>query len=68
MPRLNGEAALDLLKALRSDVPVVLSSGFDESEAERRFAGKNLAGFLQKPYQADRLLQAVDVALEHAGS
>jgi len=59
MPVMAGEDALDRLKAIGPDVPVLLSSGYDESEASRRFAGKDLAGFIQKPYAAETLLQTI---------
>ena len=32
------------------DIPVVLSSGYEEADATRRLHGKGLAGFIQKPY------------------
>jgi len=37
---------------MRPDISVLLSSGYNEVEAIRRFAGKGLAGFIQKPYTA----------------
>jgi hypothetical protein len=43
---------------------VILSSGFDESEAERRFAALKPAMFLQKPYTAGRLTDAVAATLD----
>jgi CheY-like chemotaxis protein len=49
MPEMGGAEALERLREIRPDVPVLLSSGFDQSEAGRRFTGKKLAGFIQKP-------------------
>jgi FixJ family two-component response regulator len=40
-------------------VRVVLSSGYNEVEAVRRFTGKGLAGFIQKPYSAIALTEKV---------
>jgi two-component system cell cycle sensor histidine kinase/response regulator CckA len=59
MPVMNGEQALGLLQNIRRDVRVVLSSGYSEIEAAQRFAGKGLAGFLQKPYTATQLGEKV---------
>jgi FixJ family two-component response regulator len=59
MPGLSGEETLKLLKACRPEVPVVLSSGFGETEMLRRFAGKGLAGFIQKPYKTAAILKKV---------
>ena len=59
MPVLSGEEAFRQLRLIRPDVRVILSSGFNEVEAIRRFTGKGLAGFIQKPYTSARLAEAV---------
>jgi len=59
MPVMGGEEALMLLKQINPDVPVILSSGFDESDAARRFSKLKPARFLQKPYTTERLVEAV---------
>jgi CheY-like chemotaxis protein len=64
MPVMSGEEALVSLKGLREDIPVVLSSGFNEDDATRRFTGKGLAGFVQKPYTAARLAEKMKMVLE----
>jgi CheY-like chemotaxis protein len=63
MPVLHGEAVLRYIRALRSDVPVVLSSGYTESEALKRFEDLRLAGFLQKPYTATTLARKIKHAI-----
>ncbi len=57
MPGLTGEETFQELLRIRPDVRVVLSSGFNEMEATRRFGTEQLAGFLQKPYTAEQLAQ-----------
>jgi PAS domain S-box-containing protein len=59
MPIMSGEETLVRMKAARADIPIVLSSGFNEAQAVRRFAGKGLAGFLQKPYKAAVLMETI---------
>ena len=59
MPALSGTQAYALLREIAPGIPVVLSSGFTEEEALRRFAGLDLAGFLQKPYHPSELLAQV---------
>jgi PAS domain S-box-containing protein len=59
MPGLSGEATLEGLRAINPEVKVVLSSGYNQSETVQRFAGRGLAGFLQKPYDVQKLLQTV---------
>jgi two-component system cell cycle sensor histidine kinase/response regulator CckA len=59
MPVMSGEETLSRLRALCSDIPVILSSGFNEAEAMRRFEGKGLAGFIQKPYTVSALAEKI---------
>jgi FixJ family two-component response regulator len=44
-------------------VRVLLTSGYNEVEAVQRFAGKGLAGFIQKPYTSIALAEKVKQAL-----
>jgi PAS domain S-box-containing protein len=62
MPTMHGEEVLRAIREIRRDVPVVLSSGYTESEAIARFHGLNLAGFLQKPYTATALARKIKKA------
>lgn len=59
MPVVSGEDALREICGINQKVKVILSSGLNEVEAIRRFTGKGLAGFLQKPYTAQRLAETV---------
>jgi PAS domain S-box-containing protein len=59
MPVMSGEQTFIELKRIRPDVRIVLSSGFNQVEAIRRFEGQDLAGFLQKPYTAAALAEKV---------
>jgi len=63
MPVLSGEEALRQLKSIRPNTKIVLSSGFNEVEAIQRFAGKGLAGFIQKPYTAAALAEQIKLVL-----
>lgn len=56
MPRLNGEETFWEMRQIQSNVKVVLTSGYNEQDATNRFAGKGLAAFIQKPYQAKDLM------------
>jgi PAS domain S-box-containing protein len=59
MPVMSGEQTFIELKMIRPDIRIVLSSGFNQVEAIRRFEGQELAGFLQKPYTAAALTEKV---------
>jgi PAS domain S-box-containing protein len=63
MPGVTGEEALRQLQGINSGVRVLLSSGYNEMEAVQRFAGKGLAGFIQKPYTAAALAEKVKEVL-----
>ena len=64
MPVMSGEVTLRKLQNIRPEIKVVLSSGYNELEALQRFASKDLAGFIQKPYTAQQLAQKVKSVLE----
>ena len=55
MPGMSGEETFRRLRQIAPEVTVILSSGYNEIEATRRFTAKGLAGFLQKPYTASQL-------------
>jgi two-component system cell cycle sensor histidine kinase/response regulator CckA len=63
MPRMGGERTFTELRRIRSDVRVLLSSGYNEQEAVVRFVGRGLAGFIQKPYSRVELERVVREAL-----
>ncbi|HOX24283.1 MAG TPA: PAS domain S-box protein [Candidatus Krumholzibacteria bacterium] len=63
MPVMDGEQTYRELRRLRSDVRVILVSGYDELEATRRFAGAGLAGFVKKPYTIEDLTAVLRRAL-----
>jgi PAS domain S-box-containing protein len=68
MPVMSGEEAFRRLKEIVPDVRVLLSSGYNESEAIRRFTGKGLAGFIQKPYSSTVLSEKLhSILIDGAG-
>jgi len=64
MPVMSGEQVLPKLKEISSDVKVLLSSGYTQTEARTRFAGAGLVGFLQKPFTLESLKRALHQALK----
>jgi two-component system cell cycle sensor histidine kinase/response regulator CckA len=59
MPTMSGQETLGAIRTINPHVPIILSSGFTETEATRHFEGKGLAGFLQKPYTISQLSERV---------
>ena len=68
MPHLGGEETYRELRRIRPDTRVILSSGYNEQEITSRFAGKGLAGFIQKPYGVRQLREKIRHVLEAAPS
>ena len=62
MPELDGEGALRAMQRRRADVPVILMSGFNEQSSTERLDG--LAGFLNKPFRVQGLLDVVRAVLD----
>ncbi len=63
MPEMNGNEVLREIRLINPDMPVIMSSGYDEQEVTSRFEDNNLSGFVQKPYQSDMLRSAIRKAL-----
>jgi len=59
MPHMGGEEVFSEMRKVKSDVQVILSSGYNEQEATNSFAGKGLAGFIQKPYLPSDLIEMI---------
>jgi two-component system cell cycle sensor histidine kinase/response regulator CckA len=68
MPVMGGEEVLKRIRSIRPDVPVILSSGYNQAEAMRRFGGRGVSGFLQKPYRSATLMEAVRAAVMGASA
>ena len=59
MPHMDGEETFREIKRMDNEAQIILSSGYNEQEVTDRFAGKGLAGFIQKPYRISALLEKV---------
>jgi two-component system, cell cycle sensor histidine kinase and response regulator CckA len=66
MPVMNGEETLRRLKAINPAIKVILSSGYNQADTIRRFTGKGLAGFIQKPYSSAALVEKIRSVLQDA--
>jgi CheY-like chemotaxis protein len=67
MPVMDGEETLRRIHRIRPNMAVVLSSGYSEDEAVRRFQDRGTCTFLQKPYTAASLAGKVKQAVVRAG-
>ena len=55
MPVMDGYQLFNELKTLRPDLPIIISSGFGDSDVESRIASEDIAGLISKPYSFDSL-------------
>jgi len=63
MPVMGGEETFRELRSLRSDVRVILSSGYNQQDVTQRFVGRGLSGFIQKPYTVASLRSVLNRTL-----
>ena len=64
MPHMDGEETFRRIRHLKRNQKIVLMSGFTEEDASARFAGKGLAGFVQKPFVGGELIDRIREVLE----
>ena len=55
MPNMDGEETFNEMRLIRTDIPIIMSSGYNEREVAHRFLGKDMSGFIQKPYRISDL-------------
>jgi PAS domain S-box-containing protein len=60
MPEMNGEEVFKQLRQINPDVKVILISGYNEQDATSFFVGKGLAGFIQKPFTLEKLMEKLN--------
>jgi PAS domain S-box-containing protein len=60
MPRQDGASTYHALRALRPDIPIILTSGYSLQEVLQRLEGQKSDGFLHKPYPLEELRRVVE--------
>ena len=64
MPHMDGEEAFREMRRIKSDIRIIMSSGYSKQEIFRRFAGKGMTGFIHKPYVMKELQKVIRKAIE----
>jgi len=59
MPRMGGAEAFEKIRDIRRDTPVIISSGFAEEDISTQYQEQGMAYFIQKPYNAKKLLAKI---------
>jgi len=64
MPGMDGDKVFEEIEKLRPGTPVVVMSGYTESDVAIRFGNRPLAAFLQKPFRPAMLRQKLRELLD----
>ncbi len=64
MPHMDGEQTFRELRLIDPEIPVIMSSGYNEQDVVHRFLGKGLSGFIQKPYRISTLSETLRKVLQ----
>jgi two-component system chemotaxis response regulator CheY len=64
MPKINGIEAIDYFQREYPHVPLVILTGYPETEMAVSLLRKGVADYLVKPVDAERLRDAVEKAME----
>ena len=61
----NGGKAFDQLKRIKSDVKVIIASGYTEDQRIRQMYEQGCIGFIQKPFIINKLSEKILKALQN---
>ncbi len=64
MPVMNGEDAAAAIRSIDPDIPIIISSGYNQAEVVDRFAAHGIAGFIQKPFTTKKLAEKINSVLD----
>ena len=62
MPGMDGLETFDVLRSLDDHVKVILMSGYTEHDVDEQYGGRDLAGFLPKPFLVEDLVRVLAAA------
>ena len=63
MPGITVDEAITQFRQIAPAIPIMVSSGYSETEVHQRLGSLNVAGFLQKPYNVDKLISTITTQL-----
>ncbi len=64
MPRMDGVETLAHLRKADSNIPIIVCSGYNETDVSEQFSGQELVSFLQKPFLLEELISKLKKVLE----
>jgi CheY-like chemotaxis protein len=60
MPKMDGLACFDEIKSLNPDIPVIISSGIDESVNKASLFSKGVSAYLAKPSTIEKVKETLE--------
>ncbi len=63
MPELDGREALTEIRKIDPAIPIIITSGYCEHDIISRFTNEKISGFLQKPYNLEDIITAIENAV-----
>ena len=60
MPKLNGVATLQKLRAIQKDLPIIMSSGYAFESQEFELGMERPNAYLYKPYEIQELIELIE--------
>jgi PAS domain S-box-containing protein len=59
MPRMDGSEAMERIRAMRPDVPIILCSGYGERTVKAKLRGEGPTAFVQKPFEPQVMVELI---------
>jgi PAS domain S-box-containing protein len=66
MPRMGGRETVERLRVMDASLPVLMASGFIESQAREKMGDARVDGFIKKPFRVDQLQEKIDAIFTSA--
>jgi PAS domain S-box-containing protein len=60
MPRMSGRETVERLRGMDASLPILVASGFTESQAREKMGDARVDGFIQKPFRVEQLQEKID--------
>ena len=67
MPHMGGEECFRELRQVKKDICIIVTSGYNEQDVVQRFLGKQLSGFIAKPFQVADMRRVIIEATKGDG-
>jgi PAS domain S-box-containing protein len=68
MPRMNGETCFHELRKRKPEVRIIISTGYDNDETQKRLRAAGAAGITRKPYRMDQLAALITRTVGGSGN